>query len=99
MNSWGNTRALNLGTTHDSLLSYLFVFFFLELNLCPLIFMFLCLLWRDKLDLSHLLFQEMMGLTYFMLDQSRKEAEYCMENAFNTYLVCISFSFLLFLRF
>ncbi|GLT94814.1 hypothetical protein SLE2022_125350 [Rubroshorea leprosula] len=29
--------------------------------------------------------QEMMGLTYFMLDQSRKEAEYCMENAFNTY--------------
>ncbi|KAI7991474.1 Trafficking protein particle complex subunit 8 [Camellia lanceoleosa] len=30
--------------------------------------------------------QEMMGLTYFMLDQSRKDAEYCMENAFNTYL-------------
>lgn len=30
--------------------------------------------------------QEMMGLTYFMLDQSRKEAEYCMENAFTTYL-------------
>ncbi|XP_007028000.2 PREDICTED: trafficking protein particle complex subunit 8 isoform X1 [Theobroma cacao] len=30
--------------------------------------------------------QEMMGLTYFLLDQSRKEAEYCMENAFNTYL-------------
>ncbi|XVF07518.1 hypothetical protein REPUB_Repub06bG0146000 [Reevesia pubescens] len=30
--------------------------------------------------------QEMMGLTYFMLDQSRKEAEHCMENAFNTYL-------------
>ncbi|KAK7378868.1 hypothetical protein VNO80_04316 [Phaseolus coccineus] len=30
--------------------------------------------------------QEMMGLTYFILDQSRKEAEYCMENAFNTYL-------------
>ncbi|XP_056158756.1 uncharacterized protein LOC115671467 isoform X2 [Syzygium oleosum] len=30
--------------------------------------------------------QEMTGLTYFMLDQSRKEAEYCMENAFNTYL-------------
>ncbi|XWS66568.1 hypothetical protein CRYUN_Cryun05aG0210700 [Craigia yunnanensis] len=30
--------------------------------------------------------QEMMGLSYFMLDQSRKEAEYCMENAFNTYL-------------
>ncbi|KAK0585872.1 hypothetical protein LWI29_035426 [Acer saccharum] len=30
--------------------------------------------------------QEMMGLTYFMLDQSRKEAEYCMENAFSTYL-------------
>ncbi|KAH9674303.1 tetratricopeptide repeat (TPR)-like superfamily protein [Citrus sinensis] len=29
--------------------------------------------------------QEMMGLTYFMLDQSRKEAEYCMENAFTTY--------------
>ena len=28
-----------------------------------------------------------MGLTYFMLDQSRKEAEYCMENAFHTYLV------------
>jgi len=35
------------------------------------------------------IFQEMMGLTYFMLDQSRKEAEYCMENAFNTYLVCM----------
>lgn len=31
--------------------------------------------------------QEMMGLAYFLLDQSRKEAEYCMENAFNTYLV------------
>nr|KJB46377.1 hypothetical protein B456_007G363900 [Gossypium raimondii] len=30
--------------------------------------------------------QEMMGLTYFLLDQSRKDAEYCMENAFNTYL-------------
>ncbi|KAJ8754464.1 hypothetical protein K2173_005625 [Erythroxylum novogranatense] len=30
--------------------------------------------------------QEMMGLAYFMLDQSRKDAEYCMENAFNTYL-------------
>ena len=32
-----------------------------------------------------------MGLTYFLLDQSRKEAEYCMENAFNTYLVCMLF--------
>ncbi|GMP98560.1 hypothetical protein CsSME_00046396 [Camellia sinensis var. sinensis] len=31
--------------------------------------------------------QEMMGLTYFMLDQSSKDAEYCMENAFNTYLL------------
>ncbi|GAB2272637.1 hypothetical protein Dimus_007459 [Dionaea muscipula] len=30
--------------------------------------------------------QEMLGLTYFMLDQSRKDAEYCMDNAFNTYL-------------
>ncbi|KAL0555266.1 hypothetical protein IC582_009208 [Cucumis melo] len=30
--------------------------------------------------------QEMMGLAFFLLDQSRKEAEYCMENAFNTYL-------------
>ncbi|KAM0943615.1 putative tetratricopeptide-like helical domain superfamily, TRAPP III complex, Trs85 [Dioscorea sansibarensis] len=30
--------------------------------------------------------QEMMGLSYFMLDQSRKESEYCMESAFNTYL-------------
>lgn len=30
--------------------------------------------------------QEMMGLTFFMLDQSRKDAEYCMENAFHTYL-------------
>lgn len=30
--------------------------------------------------------QEMMGLAYFMLDQSRKDAEYCMENAFSTYL-------------
>ncbi|KAM7499968.1 hypothetical protein LguiA_024382 [Lonicera macranthoides] len=30
--------------------------------------------------------QEMMGLTYFMLDQSRKDAEYCMENAFHAYL-------------
>ncbi|KAJ7942948.1 Trafficking protein particle complex subunit 8 [Quillaja saponaria] len=29
--------------------------------------------------------QEMIGLTYFLLDQSRKEAEYCLENAFNTY--------------
>lgn len=31
--------------------------------------------------------QEMIGLSFFMLDQSRKEAEYCMDNAFNTYLV------------
>ncbi|XP_073005492.1 uncharacterized protein [Typha latifolia] len=30
--------------------------------------------------------QEMSGLSYFMLDQSRKESEYCMENAFSTYL-------------
>lgn len=30
--------------------------------------------------------QEMIGLCYFMLDQSRKDAEYCMENAFSTYL-------------
>ncbi|KAF6144793.1 hypothetical protein GIB67_016867 [Kingdonia uniflora] len=30
--------------------------------------------------------QEMMGLTYFMLDQSKKDAEYCMESAFTTYL-------------
>ncbi|XP_049371652.1 uncharacterized protein LOC125836521 [Solanum verrucosum] len=30
--------------------------------------------------------QEMMGLTYFILDQSRKDGEYCMENAFTTYL-------------
>ncbi|CAH9127748.1 unnamed protein product [Cuscuta epithymum] len=30
--------------------------------------------------------QEMMGLTYFMLDQSRKDAEYCMENAFTAYI-------------
>ncbi|XP_059646575.1 uncharacterized protein LOC132293217 [Cornus florida] len=29
--------------------------------------------------------QEMMGLTYFMMDQSRKDAEYCMDNAFSTY--------------
>ncbi|GFQ01431.1 trafficking protein particle complex subunit 8 [Phtheirospermum japonicum] len=29
--------------------------------------------------------QEMMGMAYFMLDQSRKDAEYCMENAFSTY--------------
>ena len=32
-----------------------------------------------------------MGLTYFLLDQSRKEAEYCMENAFNTYFVRMLF--------
>ncbi|XP_020578144.1 trafficking protein particle complex subunit 8 [Phalaenopsis equestris] len=30
--------------------------------------------------------QEMMGLAYFMLDQSRKDSEICMETAFNTYL-------------
>ncbi|KAH0855344.1 hypothetical protein HID58_013710, partial [Brassica napus] len=30
--------------------------------------------------------QEMMGLAYFISDQSKKEAEYCMENAFSTYL-------------
>jgi hypothetical protein len=40
--------------------------------------------------LDFLLFlQEMTGLAFFMLDQSRKEAEYCMENAFSTYLVCL----------
>ncbi|CAF2345189.1 unnamed protein product [Brassica napus] len=30
--------------------------------------------------------QEMMGLAYFISDQSIKEAEYCMENAFSTYM-------------
>uniref|UniRef100_A0A0D9ZE43 Uncharacterized protein n=1 Tax=Oryza glumipatula TaxID=40148 RepID=A0A0D9ZE43_9ORYZ len=30
--------------------------------------------------------QEMSGLCYFMLDQSRKDAEYCMDSAFSTYL-------------
>lgn len=35
------------------------------------------------------LLQEMSGLCYFILDQSRKDAEYCMENAFSTYLVFI----------
>ncbi|MQL72415.1 hypothetical protein Taro_004755 [Colocasia esculenta] len=29
--------------------------------------------------------QEMVGLCLFMLDQSRKDSEYCMENAFHTY--------------
>lgn len=31
--------------------------------------------------------QEMMGLSLFMLDQSRKDSEVCLETAFNTYLV------------
>lgn len=44
---------------------------------------------RNGLENFHLLLQEMMGLAYFLLDQSRKEAESCMENAFTTYLVCI----------
>ncbi|EPS62342.1 hypothetical protein M569_12447, partial [Genlisea aurea] len=30
--------------------------------------------------------QEVMGLAYFMLDQSTKDADFCMENAFSTYL-------------
>ncbi|CAH1418363.1 unnamed protein product [Lactuca virosa] len=30
----------------------------------------------------------MMGLTYFMLNQSKKDAEYCTENTFSTYVVC-----------
>lgn len=30
--------------------------------------------------------QEMTGLCYFMLDQSRKDSDYCMETAFTTYL-------------
>ncbi|KAK9156892.1 hypothetical protein Scep_003466 [Stephania cephalantha] len=30
--------------------------------------------------------QEMMGLAFFMLDQSKKDVEYCMENALSTYL-------------
>lgn len=44
------------------------------------------------LFIVHIILQEMMGLTYFMLDQSRKDAEYCMENAFITYLVCVRLS-------
>ncbi|GLT90145.1 hypothetical protein SLE2022_080910 [Rubroshorea leprosula] len=40
----------------------------------------------DKAWKRYAAVQEMMGLTYFLLDQSRKEAEYCMENAFDTYL-------------
>ena len=38
-------------------------------------------------DICLHLLQEMSGLCYFMLDQSRKDAEYYMENAFTTYLV------------
>ncbi|CAM8970935.1 unnamed protein product [Rhodiola kirilowii] len=30
--------------------------------------------------------QEVMGLAYFMLDEAKKDAEYCMENAFTTYI-------------
>ncbi|XP_020877887.1 trafficking protein particle complex subunit 8 isoform X1 [Arabidopsis lyrata subsp. lyrata] len=30
--------------------------------------------------------QEMMGLAYFISDQSKKESEYCMERAFSTYM-------------
>ncbi|KAG6433884.1 hypothetical protein SASPL_105503 [Salvia splendens] len=30
--------------------------------------------------------QELMGLAYFMLDPTSKDAEYCMENAFTTYV-------------
>jgi len=41
-------------------------------------------------DYLYNLLQEMSGLCYFMMDQSRKDAEYCMENAFSTYLVFIS---------
>ncbi|KAI4369129.1 hypothetical protein MLD38_017613 [Melastoma candidum] len=44
----------------------------------------------DKAWKRYAAVQEMMGLTYFMLDQSRKEAEFCMENAFNTYLKSVS---------
>ncbi|KAI4310617.1 hypothetical protein MLD38_035584 [Melastoma candidum] len=44
----------------------------------------------DKAWKRYAAVQEMMGLTYFMLDQSRKEAEYCMEQAFNTYLKSVS---------
>lgn len=43
-----------------------------------------------------LVLQEMMGLAYFMLDQSRKDAEYCMENAFSTYVVIINLPSLLY---
>lgn len=31
--------------------------------------------------------QEIMGLTFFMLDESKKDAEYCMETAFTSYIV------------
>ncbi|CAI9287452.1 unnamed protein product [Lactuca saligna] len=31
----------------------------------------------------------MMGLSYFMLNQSKKDAEYCTKNTFSTYLVCL----------
>ncbi|KAL7586353.1 hypothetical protein Lser_V15G35750 [Lactuca serriola] len=30
--------------------------------------------------------REMMGLAYFMLDQSKEDAEYCTENTFNTFV-------------
>ncbi|CAM9004044.1 unnamed protein product [Rhodiola kirilowii] len=30
--------------------------------------------------------QEVMGLAYFMLDEAKKDSEYCMENAFTTYI-------------
>lgn len=40
-----------------------------------------------------------MGLAYFMLDHSRKEAESCMDTAFTYYLVRIIYSFSMFFIF
>lgn len=39
----------------------------------------------DKAWKSYADVQEMIGLSLFMLDQSRKEAEYSMETTFTTY--------------
>jgi hypothetical protein len=46
--------------------------------------------WYSFHDSILAILQEMSGLCYFMLDQSRKDAEYCMENAFSTYLVFLN---------
>lgn len=50
---------------------------------------FLTVLCQIFSEMYAICLQEMSGLSYFMLDQSRKDADNSMETAFNSYMVLL----------